>query len=706
MSRPALSQARRRIHAIRPGTLLMAAMLSCFALGLAFIPAATAKRDTEVSNAAASGQATTQTTTTEANAPSATNAPTESAPATKGKRHENSGRDRQAPAAAGTPSTSAGQETTGSTTPAPARHGGGGHERFAAQRGPHSARSHHRAGATSPSATPGEAQEEPQLEDLVRAASNTAGVPHKSKHHKKEGKGGKEGTKEGKGGKHKGKGGEEPEEKKSEPEDPQSQPSAPSSTPTAVVAAAPPAPSPPQPSSQVSPQPASGLSTPSRIAHRGHHPRTHRAAKTAPVAAVAGLGAAALAPTLPSTHTDAGAPAPRTPPHSTNGGPVAPLVRTITKIVDVVPTPVRALIAGLLALALAFAARSRMAAVRARRLERQRGELLDDVGLLQAALLPVAPERVGAVATSAAYEPAAGPGAGGDFYDVFALPDGRLAVIVGDISGHGRQALPHTALVRFTLRAYLEAGLSPRDALQTAGAVLERQLTGVFATVVVAIYEPSERVLVYSCAGHPPPLVLGADAGAGSLAPVTISASPPIGVGMRTGSRQTTVALPGRAHICFYTDGVTEARVGSELFGSERLAEELAELGPDASAAALLEQVAAHADARPDDMAACLLSLDGGDAAPEVLVEELELDRTEASNTRTMSFLHACGVEQGAAAEAIRSASAAAGRAGTIVLEVRGGQLEPEVALRREQLTHLHARRGEAAARVGAQAAR
>jgi hypothetical protein len=105
-------------------------------------------------------------------------------------------------------------------------------------------------------------------------------------------------------------------------------------------------------------------------------------------------------------------------------------------------------------------------------------------------------------------------------------------------------------------------------------------------------------------------------------------------------------------------------------------------------------------------MAACLLSLDGGDDAPEVLVEELELDRTEASNTRTISFLHACGVEQGAAAEAIRSASAAAGRAGMIVLEVRGGQLGPEVALRREQLTHLHARRGEAAARVGAQAAR
>ncbi len=360
---------------------------------------------------------------------------------------------------------------------------------------------------------------------------------------------------------------------------------------------------------------------------------------------------------------------------------------TITRIVGVVPAPVRILIGVLLALALALAVRSRLAAVRARRLERQRGQLLEDVGLLQTALLPTPPARLGPVATSAAYLPAAGPGAGGDFYDVFALEDGKLAVIVGDLSGHGRQALPHTALVRFTLRAYLEAGLSPRAAVRTAGAVLERQLGGSFATVVVATYQPRDRILVYACAGHPPPIVLGAR----PIAPITVCSSPPIGVGMRTGTRQTVVSVPGGSQVCFHTDGVTEARVGSELFGVERLAGALAQLGPQATASALLERVTAETDARPDDMAACLLCVEGGSGAPVALVEELELDRDEAASERTERFLLACGVARPKIGELMRSACFATERAGTVLLELNLAEGSPEVALQHDNVAFLHA---------------
>jgi Stage II sporulation protein E (SpoIIE) len=373
-------------------------------------------------------------------------------------------------------------------------------------------------------------------------------------------------------------------------------------------------------------------------------------------------------------------------------GRPSPIATTITRIVDVVPLPMRILIGLLFSLALALGVRSRLAALSARRLEHQRSQLLEDVGLLQAALLPVPPPRLGPVGTSAAYRPADGPGAGGDFYDVFALEDGRLGVIVGDVSGHGRQALPHTALVRFTLRAYLEAGLPPRIAVQTAGAVLEHQLGESFATVVAATYNPRERTLVYACAGHPPPIVLGAR----PLAPITVCSSPPIGVGMRTGTRQTVVSVPGQAQVCFHTDGVTEARVGGELFGEERLSRALAELGPGATAAALLDRVAEETDARPDDMAACLLGLEGGVGAPRALSEELELDREQAADDRTERFLLACGVRRGEIAELVSSARATAGRAGTVLIELSFRDGSPVLALRRENVALLHAPRARA----------
>ncbi len=372
----------------------------------------------------------------------------------------------------------------------------------------------------------------------------------------------------------------------------------------------------------------------------------------------------------------------------------SPLVTTITTIADVVPLPIRFLLGLLLSLSLALGTRSWLAAMRTRRLERQRGELLEDVGLLQAALLPETPKHLGVVGTSAAYRPADGPGAGGDFYDVFALGDGRVAVILGDISGHGRQALPHTALVRFTLRAYMEAGLSPRAAVQTAESVLERQLGGSFATVVVATYDPDERTLVYACAGHPPPVVVGtpsAGRSVESITPITVCAAPPIGAGMRTGSRQTTVAVPGTAQVCFFTDGVTEARTDGELFGAGRLTHALAELGPTADASQLLQRVAEATDTRSDDMAACVLNIAGDPAAPAVVLEELEFDRETPSNRRAEQLLLACGVQRDEIPELIANARHAAGMAGTAILELSpaaaGGP--SSVKLRRDGVTHL-----------------
>ncbi|HEX3910212.1 MAG TPA: PP2C family protein-serine/threonine phosphatase [Solirubrobacteraceae bacterium] len=426
----------------------------------------------------------------------------------------------------------------------------------------------------------------------------------------------------------------------------------------------------------------------SRASRRARH------AARKPVATNAGVvPVLAGASSLPSAARDAGAAAsPRHKlargAHKSSGQPA--LVKTFTKIVGVVPTPVRILIVVLIGLALLLGARSLFSGVRTRRLLRQRGQLLEDVGVLQAALLPVPPARLGPVETSVSYRPADGPGAGGDFYDVFALEDGQLAVIVGDVSGHGREALPHTALLRFTVRAYLEAGLSPRKALQTAGSVLERQLGGSFATVVAATYHPRERKLTYASAGHPPPVMLAEDAEAGrdALSPVTSCSAPPVGAGMRTGTRQTVVSIPGPARLCFHTDGVTEARIAGDLFGVERLAAALSDLQADADAGALLQRVAEQTDSRPDDMAACLLRVLDGEGRPSIVLEQLELDRELLAGPRLGRFLGDCGVPRAEAEAILREARSRLQRADAVLLELAPGEGRPIVSFGEDNLIH------------------
>jgi stage II sporulation SpoE-like protein len=415
---------------------------------------------------------------------------------------------------------------------------------------------------------------------------------------------------------------------------------------------------------------APGVNSGRRAARRRHKTRKATAARrAAPLASIAPTASTATA-TTPAARSGSSAAGP-VRKHSTQPA----IVKTLTKIVGVVPTAVWALIAGLIVLALLLGARSLLAGVRTRRLVRQRGQLLEDVGLLQAALLPVPPERLGPVATSVAYRPADGPGAGGDFYDVFAREDGEIAVIVGDVSGHGREALPHTALLRFTVRAYLEAGLSPRRALQTAGTVLERQLGGSFATVVAATYNPRKRTLTYAGAGHPPPVVIGEGGeGARVHAPlVTSCAAPPIGAGMPTGTRQTVVSVPGPARLCFHTDGVTEARIAGELYGAERLGAALAGLPREADATALLERVAEQSDARPDDMAACLLRVHDGHGAPTIALEQLELSRELVAGPRVERFLRDCGLEPAEAQGLVHDARRRLQRVDTLMLELERG---------------------------------
>jgi sigma-B regulation protein RsbU (phosphoserine phosphatase) len=159
---------------------------------------------------------------------------------------------------------------------------------------------------------------------------------------------------------------------------------------------------------------------------------------------------------------------------------------------------------------------------------------------------------------------------GGDFYDYFSLPGGRIALVIGDVSGKGMPAALYMAMTRTVLRAAALGGASPADTCRRANDVLcEDNQSNMFVTVFYGEMDPRTGQLEICNAGHNPPCVLR------QSGDVTIS--PAIG-GMVLGVRRdqefetATIALaPGDA-LVMYTDGATEAMdVNRRLFTEERL---------------------------------------------------------------------------------------------------------------------------------------
>jgi hypothetical protein len=329
-----------------------------------------------------------------------------------------------------------------------------------------------------------------------------------------------------------------------------------------------------------------------------------------------------------------------------------------------VPDWSKPIIVALLLVAIWFGARSRLAARRARALERQRATLLHDLDVMQAAVVPEVPLELDGLSVSVAHRAAEGPGGGGDFYDVFSPEPGKVAVVLGDVVGHGHEALTDAALMRYTLRAYLLAGLEPRSTLALAGQVLTDPGSERYVTVVIGVFDAGSGDLTYATAGHPTPIILG------SYEPPSIYPCPAISPSLRTGRRQTRISLQAGSRVCFFSDGLTEARIDDGLLGRERLIEILTELGPRALAADLLQAIRADAESCPDDMSACV----GLPQTPAVSrfshVEELEADREALATGRVERFLEECIVPAHAFPGALDRAGAIAGRYGTALLRV------------------------------------
>ncbi len=200
---------------------------------------------------------------------------------------------------------------------------------------------------------------------------------------------------------------------------------------------------------------------------------------------------------------------------------------------------------------------------------------------LQLSLLPETLPSVEGVALSCAYHPAGE--VGGDFYDVFTAPSGCW-LVVGDVCGKGPEAAAVTALVRHSIRALAFVRSSPAQVLGTVNEVmLGHELSSRFATAVVARLDLSTRPAraVIAAAGHPPPVVLGADG----------SVSCPRPGGMLLGVRRNAsvfdveVELEPGAALVLYTDGLLDAGAPARGMSTQELCDRLeghARLSPQA----------------------------------------------------------------------------------------------------------------------------
>ncbi|MDA0138069.1 serine/threonine-protein phosphatase [Solirubrobacter sp. CPCC 204708] len=229
---------------------------------------------------------------------------------------------------------------------------------------------------------------------------------------------------------------------------------------------------------------------------------------------------------------------------------------------------------------------------------------------LQDGLLPRSlPEIPGAELAARYNAGARAMDVGGDFYDVFPRGEDWLMVI-GDVCGRGAEAAALTGLARHTIRAQAQHRESPSDilfALHDAIVAEVGREASRFVTAGCVLLRPDGTVTA-AFAGHPPGLIARASGEVDEL-PTT---GPLLGLLEHLRITDVEAQLhPGDA-LVLYTDGVTEARRGRDLFGEERLAALLAEAGPRGlSAGEIADSIGAaataHAGTTEDDTAILVL---------------------------------------------------------------------------------------------------
>ena len=187
---------------------------------------------------------------------------------------------------------------------------------------------------------------------------------------------------------------------------------------------------------------------------------------------------------------------------------------------------------------------------------------------LQRSLVPSQLPALAGADVAARYVPGSGH-AGGDWYDAFTLPSGKLALVVGDVAGSGLAAAVIMGRIRSTLRSYALEFPSPADVLRKLDRKMQHfEERAAMATVCYAILDPDSGRGAISSAGHLPP-VIAVPGGHSAIAEIAMD--PPIGVASPSRRQATTLTLVPGAVLCLYTGGLVERRGEDIEHGIARL---------------------------------------------------------------------------------------------------------------------------------------
>jgi len=234
-----------------------------------------------------------------------------------------------------------------------------------------------------------------------------------------------------------------------------------------------------------------------------------------------------------------------------------------------------------------------------RKLEREMRVIAD----LQRSMLPRQIPEIARLEIATHYRPSAR--AGGDYYDFFALPDGKWGLLIADVCGHGAPAAVLMAVTHALANTYVGEA-SPCAVLDDLNRRLYEGYTaehGSFVTAFFGVFDPATLTLEYSSAGHPQPRVKRCRDG--SLFTLDEARSVPLGIVHGQQYALASVALEPHDQIILYTDGVTETMNRQrDMFETRRLDEVLENCSLPAAGviAEVLDRLTAFADgAAPSD---------------------------------------------------------------------------------------------------------